>query len=144
MNSIRNLRKIFLINKRFGHSYVFGKSSEPLVPHIISNILERNAIECPERIACISKHQKLSKSYLELNKDVSVKQSLILFKIINKTVILKKQINRLTRVLIELDCKKGTRVGIWAYNCYEWIVTQFAAAKLGCILVSDKISIKVY
>ncbi len=59
------------MNVRFGHSYVFGKSTEPLVSHLISNIIERNAIECPESIACISKHQNISKSYLELNKDVS-------------------------------------------------------------------------
>lgn len=39
-----------------------------------------------------------------------------------------------------IPCKptlqKGERVGIWAPNCAEWAVLQFAAAKAGAILVS--------
>ena len=31
---------------------------------------------------------------------------------------------------------KGDRVGIWAPNRYEWVVTQFAAARVGAILVT--------
>src|SRR5689334_8280929 len=31
---------------------------------------------------------------------------------------------------------KGDRVGIWAPNCAEWTIGQFAAAKVGAILVN--------
>jgi fatty-acyl-CoA synthase len=31
---------------------------------------------------------------------------------------------------------KGERVGIWAPNCVEWTITQFATAKIGAILVN--------
>lgn len=38
--------------------------------------------------------------------------------------------------LTALGLKPGDRVGIWAPNCPEWIITQFAAARGGFILVS--------
>ncbi|HEV2363990.1 MAG TPA: AMP-binding protein [Caulobacteraceae bacterium] len=38
--------------------------------------------------------------------------------------------------LIELGLRPGDRVGIWAPNCAEWVITQFAAAKAGFILVT--------
>jgi fatty-acyl-CoA synthase len=38
--------------------------------------------------------------------------------------------------LLEMGIAKGDRVGIWAPNCAEWILTQYATAKLGAILVN--------
>ncbi len=38
--------------------------------------------------------------------------------------------------LIELGITKGNRVGIWAPNCAEWTLTQYATAKIGAILVN--------
>jgi fatty-acyl-CoA synthase len=38
--------------------------------------------------------------------------------------------------LLELSIAKGDRVGIWAPNCAEWILTQYATAKIGAILVN--------
>lgn len=38
--------------------------------------------------------------------------------------------------LINLGLEKDDRLGIWSPNCYEWIVTQFAAALAGLILVN--------
>ena len=32
----------------------------------------------------------------------------------------------------------GDRVGIWSPNCYEWFVTQYAAARAGLVLVSNE------
>ena len=32
--------------------------------------------------------------------------------------------------------EKGERVGIWAPNCAEWTVVQYATAKIGAILVN--------
>ncbi len=38
--------------------------------------------------------------------------------------------------LLELGITKGDRVGIWAPNCAEWTLTQYATAKIGAILVN--------
>ena len=38
--------------------------------------------------------------------------------------------------LIEMGIAKGDRVGIWAPNCAEWTLTQYATAKIGAILVN--------
>src|SRR5207248_6366498 len=38
--------------------------------------------------------------------------------------------------LIALGLKRGERVGIWSPNNAEWVVTQFATAKAGLILVN--------
>ncbi|MGD0063234.1 MAG: AMP-binding protein [Streptosporangiaceae bacterium] len=38
--------------------------------------------------------------------------------------------------LLELGVGKGERVGIWAPNCAEWTLTQYATAKIGAILVN--------
>jgi fatty-acyl-CoA synthase len=38
--------------------------------------------------------------------------------------------------LLEMGIVKGARVGIWAPNCAEWTLTQYATAKIGAILVN--------
>jgi fatty-acyl-CoA synthase len=38
--------------------------------------------------------------------------------------------------LLETGVAKGDRVGIWAPNCAEWTLTQYATAKIGAILVN--------
>jgi fatty-acyl-CoA synthase len=38
--------------------------------------------------------------------------------------------------LLGLGVAKGERVGIWAPNCAEWTLTQYATAKIGAILVN--------
>ncbi len=38
--------------------------------------------------------------------------------------------------LLAAGIRKGDRVGIWAPNCAEWVLLQFATAKIGAILVN--------
>jgi fatty-acyl-CoA synthase len=52
-------------------------------------------------------------------------------------IFMNAQVNKLSSALNSIGCSKGDRIGIWAPNCYEWIVTHFAVAKLGSILVRD-------
>src|SRR5690242_2688813 len=40
------------------------------------------------------------------------------------------------RGLLALDIAAGDRVGIWATNCHEWVVVQYATARIGAILVN--------
>jgi len=41
--------------------------------------------------------------------------------------------------LLAMGLKRGDRVGIWGPNMREWVITQFATAKAGLILVSSKL-----
>jgi len=46
------------------------------------------------------------------------------------------EVNRVARGLMALDVAAGDRVGIWAPNCAEWVLVQYATAKIGAILVN--------
>jgi fatty-acyl-CoA synthase len=49
---------------------------------------------------------------------------------------LNRDVDALARGLIAAGLEKGDRVGVWAPNCAEWTITQFATAKVGAILVN--------
>jgi fatty-acyl-CoA synthase len=44
--------------------------------------------------------------------------------------------NRVAKGLIALGIARGDHVGIWATNYPEWVVAQFATAKIGAVLVT--------
>ena len=46
------------------------------------------------------------------------------------------EVDRLARALLAGGVAKGERVGVWAPNCAEWVVVQYATAKIGAILVN--------
>ena len=46
------------------------------------------------------------------------------------------EVERVARGLMACGLKPGERVGIWAPNCAEWLLTMFAAARSGLILVN--------
>ena len=46
------------------------------------------------------------------------------------------EINTVARGLMAAGLEVGDRIGIWAPNCAEWVLVQFAAAKIGAILVN--------
>ena len=46
------------------------------------------------------------------------------------------QVDNLAAGLLAMGLKRGDRVGIWGPNMREWVITQFATAKAGLILVS--------
>ncbi len=45
-------------------------------------------------------------------------------------------VDRAARGLLARDVEKGDRVGIWAPNRYEWVIVQYATARIGAILVN--------
>ncbi len=47
-----------------------------------------------------------------------------------------RRIDRLAAGLLALGLEKGDRVGIWSPNRLEWVLTQFATARIGAILVN--------
>ena len=48
----------------------------------------------------------------------------------------KAECDRVARGLMALGIEKGRHVGIWATNYSEWVVAQFATAKIGAVLVT--------
>lgn len=46
------------------------------------------------------------------------------------------EIDRVARGLLALGVQRGDRVGIWAPNCAEWTLVQYATAKIGAVLVT--------
>ena len=49
---------------------------------------------------------------------------------------------RVARGLLRLGIRKGDNISIWAYNVPEWVILQFASAKIGAILVTVNTSYK--
>jgi fatty-acyl-CoA synthase len=49
---------------------------------------------------------------------------------------LKAKVDELAAGLLALGLRRGNRVGIWAPNRHEWLITQFATARVGLILVN--------
>jgi len=95
-------------------SYVHGVSNQPLIGETVSGLFDRIAAEHGDNEALIVTHQQIRWTYREL----------------------KGHVDRLAAGLHELGLNAGERVGIWAPNCAEWVVTQFATAKAGLILVN--------
>ncbi len=95
-------------------SYDNGASTAPLLGQTIGANL-RETVNCfGDREALVSRHQGLRYTYAELDEAV----------------------DRLARGLLDLGIARGERVGIWSPNCAEWVLVQYATARLGAILVN--------
>lgn len=94
-------------------SYASGISDTPLLGLTIGDMFDQTVERYPDSVALISRHQHIRMTYSELQ----------------------AQVNQCARSLMQLGFKKGERVGIWAPNCAEWCITQFATSKTGIILV---------
>jgi fatty-acyl-CoA synthase len=95
-------------------SYVHGVGTTPLIADTIGGALNRAAERWGDRDALVACHQQLRYSYRAL----------------------RDQADRAACALIALGVHRGDRVGIWSGNRAEWMVTQYAAAKAGAILVN--------
>jgi len=95
-------------------SYVHGVGTTPLIADTIGGALNGAAERWGDRDALVACHQQLRYSYREL----------------------RDQADRAARALIALGVQRGDRVGIWSGNRAEWMVTQYAAAKAGAVLVN--------
>ncbi|MET0988106.1 MAG: AMP-binding protein [Steroidobacteraceae bacterium] len=95
-------------------SLVKGACDSPLLDHTIGRHFDFVCSSHPDRLAVISRHQRVRWSFAEL----------------------KERVDATASGLLALGLRKGDRVGIWAPNCWEWLVTQYATAKAGLILVT--------
>ncbi|WP_028627369.1 AMP-binding protein [Metapseudomonas resinovorans] len=95
-------------------SYTRGRQDKDLLAMTIGAAFDATVAKFPEREALVVRHQGLRYSWQELAEAV----------------------DRHARALLALGLNSGDRLGIWAPNCAEWCITQFASAKIGAILVN--------
>jgi fatty-acyl-CoA synthase len=95
-------------------SYAHGASDVPLLGETIGDNLRRTVARFGEREALVVRHQGVRLTYQELWDETT----------------------RAARGLLAHSVQKGDRLGLWAANRYEWIVLQYAAARIGAILVN--------
>jgi fatty-acyl-CoA synthase len=103
-------------------SYVHGASAEPLIGETIGVLLDRIAAGAPDSPALVMRHQKIRWNYRQL----------------------RERVDDLAAGLIALGLKVGDRIGIWSPNNSEWVLTQFATAKAGLILVNINPAYRVH
>lgn len=56
----------------------------------------------------------------------------------------KDRVDRLARGMVGMGIKKGDHVSIWATNVPEWVLTQFATARIGAVLVTVNTNYKAF
>ena len=103
-------------------SYVNGASTKPLIGDTIGAHLDKIAAQSKDRPALVSRHQGIRWTYGEL----------------------KEKVDALAQGIIALGLKPGERIGIWSQNNAEWVLTQFATAKAGLILVNINPAYRAY
>ena len=95
-------------------SYAHGTSTMPLIGQTIGENLAATVARFPDQEALVVPFQGVRMTYAAL--DAAVEQ--------------------LARGLLAAGIRKGDRVGIWSPNCAEWVLVQFATARVGAILVN--------
>jgi fatty-acyl-CoA synthase len=95
-------------------SYSNGLSDQPLIGETIGANLQRTAAAFGDREALVDVPSGRRWTYAQLNAEVDA----------------------LASGLVAAGIATGDRVGIWAPNCPEWVLLQYATAKIGAILVN--------
>ena len=95
-------------------SYVHGASSANLLGQTLGANFDSAAERWGDREALVVRHQNLRWSYNDL----------------------KMRVDAFAAGLLSLGLEPGDRIGIWSQNNSEWVVTQYATAKIGLILVN--------
>ena len=95
-------------------SYVHGSCSANLLGETLGANFDAAAERWSDREALVVRHQNLRWTYKDL----------------------KKRVDAFAAGLLSLGLETGDRVGIWSQNNSEWVVTQYATAKVGLILVN--------
>src|SRR3954468_15400033 len=90
------------------------QATDDLLKITIGDLLDRQAARFGDRDALIHVEHGVRYSYAEF----------------------RDECNRVAKGMIALGIAKGDHVGIWATNYPEWVVAQFATAKIGAVLVT--------
>jgi fatty-acyl-CoA synthase len=95
-------------------SYASGTADAPLLGQTIDENLRATVARYPGREAVVDVSTGRRLTYAQLDAEV----------------------DRLARGLLACEIGKGDRVGIWAPNCIEWTLVQYATARIGAIVVN--------
>ena len=95
-------------------SYAAGETDVELLDETIGRNLARTAATYAGREALVEVATGRRWTWAELDADVDV----------------------LARALMAAGLRPGDRIGIWAPNCAEWTLVQYAAARTGAVLVN--------
>ncbi|MDH6198409.1 fatty-acyl-CoA synthase [Mycobacterium frederiksbergense] len=95
-------------------SYDAGSTEIALLEETIGANFERIATADPDAEALVDISSGRRWTYAELNSEIDM----------------------VARGLMALGVEKGDRVAIWAPNCPEWVMVQYATAKIGAVLVN--------
>ncbi|MBO4121953.1 AMP-binding protein [Cupriavidus gilardii] len=97
-----------------GLSLVTGATDVPLSDQTIAELLAATVAAHPDAEAVVFREQGIRWTWRQFS----------------------EQVDRLATGLLERGIARGDRVGIWSPNRQEWLVTQFATARIGAILVN--------
>lgn len=106
---------------RGGVSYVVGDTSVPLAHATVPALLEDTVRRCPDAPAVVFREQGVRCTWRAFA----------------------EQVDALAAGLHALGLQRGERIGIWSPNRYEWVLTQFATARLGLILVNINLAYRL-
>jgi fatty-acyl-CoA synthase len=95
-------------------AYAHGLGTIPLLGETIGDNLDRTIARVPDRLALVARHQRLRWTYAELG----------------------ARVDACARALLAAGLERGDRLGLWSPNRAEWMIVQYATAKLGVILVN--------
>jgi fatty-acyl-CoA synthase len=107
---------------RLTQSYAHGVSSTPLIGDTIGVHFDKSAERWPDRPALIVRQQNVRWTYSELQ----------------------ERVDAFAVGLLALGLAPGDRIGIWSPNNAEWVITQFATAKAGLIMVNINPAYRIY
>ncbi|MGY5128751.1 AMP-binding protein [Streptomyces nigrescens] len=103
-------------------SYACGAAGRPLLGHTIGTDLARTIARFGDREALVEVASGRRWTYTELGRAV----------------------DEVALGLLAKGVSKGDRVGIWAPNCAEWVLVQYATARIGAILVNVNPAYRVH
>lgn len=95
-------------------SHAVGATDVPLIEDTIGVYFDNVCAKYPIHEALVSRHQDDRLTYGEL----------------------KRRVDAVACSLMRLGLEKGDRVAIWSQNNVEWLLTQYATAKAGLVLVN--------
>ena len=95
-------------------SFTSGTSTRPLLYRTVDGVLKAALEGGTDRLALVVAHQGLRYTFAEFDAEVEC----------------------VARSFLASGLEVGDRVGIWAPNCAEWLLTMFAASRAGLVLVN--------
>ncbi len=95
---------------------------EELINITVGGLIERNAKEYPDKLCLKFPMTGYERTWKEFDEETT----------------------KIAKGFLKMGIKKGDHVAIWANNCPEWILTFFATAKIGAILVTVNTSYKIF